>query len=100
MAQTTIEGEAAKSFGRKEKWELLSPFLRKNGSEALSYATLQAGLEYFITPVGYIAYVTVRHPVFARTPKRIAFSNPVCPERDYGQIVREFTATNPNAVFA
>jgi lysylphosphatidylglycerol synthetase-like protein (DUF2156 family) len=100
MGPTIIEGEAAKSLGQKEKWELLSPFLRQHGSEALSYATLQAGLEYFITPAGYIAYITVRHPVFARKPKRIAFSNPVCAEGDYHQIVRDFTAANPNAVFA
>jgi len=95
-----IESDAAKSLGRKEKWNLLSPFLRQHGQEALSYATLQAGLEYFITPAGYIAYTTVRHPVFARKPRRIAFSNPICAERDYEQIVRDFTAENPQAVFA
>jgi len=100
MAERIIEAEAAKSFGRKEKWDLLSPFLQQHGHEALSYATLQAGLEYFITPAGYIAYTTVRHPVFARTPKRIAFSNPVCAEKDFVGIVREFTAVKPNAVFA
>ena len=100
MAERIIEAEAAKSLGRKEKWDLLSPFLRQHGREALAYATLQAGLEYFITSAGYIAYTTVRHPVFARKPKRIAFSNPVCAERSYEQIVREFTAVNTNAVFA
>ena len=100
MAERIIEGEAAKSLGRKEKWDLLSPFLRQHGQEALSYATLQAGLEYFVTPAGYIAYTTVRHPVFARKPKRIAFSNPVCAERDYEPLVRQFMATAPRAVFA
>jgi len=100
MAERIIEGEAAKSLGRKEKWDLLSPFLRQHGREALSYATLQSGLEYFITPAGYIAYTTIRHPVFARKPKRIAFSNPVCAERDYEHIVRDFMAPNRNAVFA
>ncbi len=100
MAEQIIEGEAAKSLGQKEKWDLLSPFLRQHGREALAYATLQSGLEYFITPAGYIAYTTVRHPVFARKPKRIALSNPVCAERDYEQIVRDFMAVKPNAVFA
>jgi lysylphosphatidylglycerol synthetase-like protein (DUF2156 family) len=100
MAETIIEGAAAKSLGRTAKWEMLSPFLRRHGREALSYATLQSGLEYFITPDGYIAYTTVQHPVFARKPKRIAFSNPVCAERDYEKIVRDFTAKNHNAVFA
>lgn len=100
MAERIIEAGEAKSLGRKEKWDLLSPFLRQHGREALSYATLQSGLEYFITPAGYIAYTTVRHPVFARRPRRIAFSDPVCAERDYERIVRDFTASNPNAVFA
>jgi lysylphosphatidylglycerol synthetase-like protein (DUF2156 family) len=100
MAETIIEGEAAKSLGREEKWNLLSPFLRQYGHEALSYATLQSGLEYFITPSGYISYVTVRHPVFARKPKRIAFSNPVCPETSYAQIVQDFMEVDRQAVFA
>ena len=100
MAERIIEAEAARSLGRKEKWDLLSPFLRQHGYEALAYATLQSGLEYFITPAGYIAYTTVHHPVFARKPRRIAFSNPVCAERDYARIVRDFTAANSNAVFA
>ena len=100
MAERIIEGEAAKTLVQKEKWDLLSPFLKRFGHEALAYATLQSGLEYFITPAGYITYITVRHPVFARKPKRIAFSNPICAERDYEQIVREFTAVNKNAVFA
>src|SRR5882762_2249813 len=100
MAETIIEAEAAKSLGRKEKWDLLSPFLRQYGHEALSYATLQSGLEYFTTPAGYIAYTTIRHPVFARKPKRIAFSNPICAERGYERIVRDFMAVKPNAVFA
>jgi lysylphosphatidylglycerol synthetase-like protein (DUF2156 family) len=100
MAETIIEAEAAKNLGRREKWELLSPFLRRHGQEALAYATLQSGLEYFITSAGYIAYTTVRHPVFARKPKRIAFSNPVCAEGDYERIVRDFLAVSPRGVFA
>jgi lysylphosphatidylglycerol synthetase-like protein (DUF2156 family) len=100
MVEKIIEGEAAKSLGKKEKWDLLSPFLQRYGHEALSYATLQHGLEYFITPAGYIAYTTVRHPVFARKPKRIAFSDPVCAVSDYEAIVRDFMAVDRNAVFA
>ena len=99
MAFKIIESAAAQALGQKEKWLLLSPFLRKHGREALSYATLQAGMEYFIDDCGYIAYTTVRHPVFARQPKRIAFSDPVCAPEDYGRIVRNFLSINPRAVF-
>ena len=99
MAFKIIESAAAQALGQKEKWLLLSPFLRKHGREALSYATLQAGMEYFIDDCGYIAYTTVRHPVFARQPKRIAFSDPVCAPEDYERIIRNFLSVNPRAVF-
>ena len=46
MAYRTILGEEAKSLGRQAKWDLLSPFIRQHGREALSYATLQAGMIY------------------------------------------------------
>ena len=99
MTYKIIESAAAQALGQKEKWLLLSPFLRNHGREALSYATLQAGMEYFIDDCGYIAYTTVRHPVFARQPKRIAFSDPVCAPEDYGRIIRNFLSVNPRAVF-
>jgi len=95
-----IEGAAARSFGQNEKWGVLSPFLRQYGREALAYPTLQAGLEYFVDDRGYIAYVTARHPVFARRPKPITFSDPVCAPDDYPEIIGRFLATHPRAVFA
>lgn len=94
-----IDGAEAKSFGQKEKWEMLSPFLREHGGEALAYPTLQAGMEYFIDECGYIAYVTVRHPVFSRNPKPITFSDPVCAPADYLKIIRNFLARHPRSVF-
>jgi len=94
-----IEGAAARTLGQKEKWALLSPFLTQHGSESLAYPTLQAGMEYFIDDCGYIAYVTVRHPVFARAPKQIALSDPVCAEQDYAKIIRHFLEAHPGAVF-
>ena len=95
-----IDGADAKSFGSKEKWELLSRFLKQHGHEALSYPTLQAGMEYFIEDYGYIAYVTVRHPVFARKSKQITFSDPVCATPDYPKIIARFLELHPHAVFA
>jgi lysylphosphatidylglycerol synthetase-like protein (DUF2156 family) len=100
MGIKIIEAEAAKSFGAREKWALLSPFLKQHGREALSYATLQAGLEYFVDDCGYIAYTTVQHPVFARQPKQFAFSDPVCAPDDYARIIRNFLSVHPRAVFA
>ena len=100
MAFKIIEAEAAKGLGQKEKWALLSPFLKAHGREALSYATLQAGMEYFVDDCGYIAYITARHPVFARKPKRITFADPVCAVQDLPRIIGNFLSVNPRAAFA
>lgn len=94
-----IEGAEAQSLRQREKWEMLSPFLKEHGWEALAYPTLQAGMEYFIDDSGYIAYVTARHPVFARTPKKIVLSDPVCARRDYPKIIHHFLSVHPRVVF-
>jgi alpha-beta hydrolase superfamily lysophospholipase len=99
MPYEVVEGEAARAWSAGDKWRRLSPFLRQHGREALSYATLQSGLEYFIGPSGYIAYITVRHPVFARKPRKIAFSDPVCSPGDLPGLLRDFLAVNPRAAF-
>ena len=95
----TISGEAAKNFDAKTKWELLSPFLKQHGREALAYATLQAGMEYFIDETGYVAFTTVQHPVFAPKPKRIVLSDPICARGDIRKIVERFLTDNPRAAF-
>jgi alpha-beta hydrolase superfamily lysophospholipase len=95
----TICGDAAKNFDQQQKWELLSPFLKQHGREALAYATLQAGMEYFIDETGYIAFTTVQHPVFAPKPKRIVLSDPVCARGDIRELVERFLADNPRAAF-
>ncbi len=98
MAYRTILGEEAKALGRQEKWDLLSPLLKQHGREALSYATLQDGMEYFIDDAGFIAFITVTHPVFARKPRRIALADPVCARKDYAAITRNFIADSPSSV--
>jgi alpha-beta hydrolase superfamily lysophospholipase len=94
-----IEGEAAKTLGRKEKWELLSPFLKRYGREPLAYATLQEGMEYFIEESGYIAYTTVQHPVLSPKPRRFTLSEPICAPENLPKIIRSFLADNPRASF-
>jgi pimeloyl-ACP methyl ester carboxylesterase len=99
MKPIVIESGEAKALGRDQKWELLSPFLRQHGGQALSYATLQAGMEYFVTDYGFIAYNTVRHPVFSPRPKRIAFADPVCAAADYPRMIADFLKLDSRAVF-
>jgi len=99
MQTKIIQGAEAKSFGRQEKWTLLSPFLKRYGNQALSYATLQEGMEYFVHPTGYIAFTSVIHPVFARQGRRIVLSEPVCAEEDLPGLVRAFLEFAPRAAF-
>ena len=94
-----IEGEGARRLGHEEKWDLLSPFLKQHGREGIAYATLQEGMEYFITETGYIAYTRVQHPLFARQPKRIAFSDPICAPEDLPNLIRSFLARDRRAAF-
>ena len=81
------------------KWDLLSPFLKQHGQEALAYATLQDGMDYFLDDTGYIAYTSVRHPFLARRPKRITLSDPICAPADLPKIIRNFLSQDPRAVF-
>jgi lysylphosphatidylglycerol synthetase-like protein (DUF2156 family) len=99
MTSRTITGAEAQALGMQEKWALLSPHLRRHGREALAYATLQKGMEYFVDPVGYIAFNTVTHPVFARKPRRIVLSDPVCAPEDLMGLVGRFLTENPRAAF-
>jgi lysylphosphatidylglycerol synthetase-like protein (DUF2156 family) len=99
MAFRIIESDFARTITPGEKWELLSPFLKQHGRAALSYATLQSGMEYFIDDTGYIAYTTAQHPIFSPRPKKITFSDPVCAEEDYPSLIRNFLSVNPRAMF-
>jgi lysylphosphatidylglycerol synthetase-like protein (DUF2156 family) len=98
MATTSLAISPA-ALSRREKWELLSPHLRRHGREALSYATLQGGMEYFVDALGYIAYNTVRHPILARRPRRIVFSDPICDRNDLQILLKRFLADCPFSSF-
>lgn len=95
----SILGNEARTLDPRSKWDLLSRFIRAHGREALSYATLQQGMEYFIHERGYIAFTTAVHPVFARKPKRIVLADPVCAREDVPVIVDAFLREHPFAVF-
>jgi len=100
MGTQIIEGAAAKSLGQTEKWNLLSPFLKHHGREALAYGTLQEGMEYFVDDDGYLAYTSVSHPVFARKTKKIVLSDPICAPENYKRIISHFLEHCPRAAFA
>jgi alpha-beta hydrolase superfamily lysophospholipase len=90
-----IEGAAARNMSLAQKWALLSPVLTAHGHEPLAYATLQAGMEYFIDELGYVAYTTVQHPVLARRPRKITLSEPICAPENLRPLLKKFLAVNP-----
>jgi lysylphosphatidylglycerol synthetase-like protein (DUF2156 family) len=96
----TILGEEARSMGRGEKWALLSPHLKKGGREALAYATLQEGMEYFVDDLGYVAFSSVTHPIFSPKPRRITLSDPVCALEDQPKLIERFLGQFPHSAFA
>lgn len=74
-----------------KKWDILSPYLKLHGSEALSYSTLQNGLHYFfVENVGYIAYIQVNHFILSRKGSIIALTDPVCAKDDYALLTEQF----------
>jgi lysylphosphatidylglycerol synthetase-like protein (DUF2156 family) len=99
MNRRLILGDEAKALSFQDKWALLSPHLKQHGREALSYSTLQQGMEYFLTDLGYIAFVTVRHPVFAPRSKAIVLCDPVCAPLDRRALIQEFLEARPRAAF-
>lgn len=95
----SIVGQEAKNFDPQTKWALLAPFIQKYGTGSLAYATLQQGMEYFVHELGYIAFVTATHPVFAPKPKRIVLTDPMCAAKDMQTVIEAFLKENPRAVF-
>ncbi len=95
-----ILGADAKNLSREEKWKLLSPHFLRHGREALAFATLQQGMEYFVHELGYIAFTSVTHPVFARKVKRIVLSDPICAVENLRPLMEAFVRENPSTVFA
>lgn len=95
----SILGPESLQLTLEQKWNLLSPHLTQHGREALSYATLQAGMEYFVHDRGYLSFTTALHPVFARKPKRIVLADPVCAAEDLRTLIMDFLKVHPAAVF-
>ena len=84
----------------QNKFEILSPYLRRHGNSSMSYATLQDGLSYFLVEdIGYISFVYVKHFVFARRGMHIIFGNPVCDKNNYKLMIELFLSKCPHICF-
>ncbi len=100
MGARWICGDEAKALGKDAKLDLLFPYLKSHGSGCMAYSTLQEGMEYFILEgVGYIAFHTIRHPVFAPSGKRFVLGDPMAATGSFKQIAGEFLKDGKTSIF-
>jgi lysylphosphatidylglycerol synthetase-like protein (DUF2156 family) len=100
MGYRLIEGAEARALSPKDKWDMLSPYLLRNGADCMSYSSLQEGMEYFIDDgVGYIAFSTLRHPLLSRNGRRFILGDPIAPASEYGRILADFLSDGRDAIF-
>lgn len=90
----------ASNISQEHKWQLLSKFLQAYGSEGYAYATLQAGLSYYVTDDGYIAFIELPRNPLCWNKHVLVFSNPVCAPENWERLVRAFTKDFPLATFS
>ncbi len=98
MTRIIINGNET-TLDSRLKWDVLSPHLRKYGKGAFSYATLQDGMKYFLDETGYIAFVSLHHPVFAPFGRSIILGDPICSHKDNKLLIGKFLENYPRAVF-
>ncbi len=98
--QKSWDGTEANALTTAEKWKIFSPFLKQHGHEALAYASLQHGMEYYLDDtLGYLAYTSVRHPVCAVRGKKIVVADPICAADDIERLVKKFLSIHRKLVF-
>lgn len=56
-------------------------------------------MEYFVHELGYVAFITTTHPVFARKPKAIVLTDPVCAPENLAALLKVFLEQYPAAAF-
>lgn len=80
--------------------ERVRPYLLAHGGHCLSHSTLQKGMDFFfMEDVGYLSFFIARHPILARTPRRIVISNPVAAPGDHERLARAFLEQEKNPIF-
>ena len=76
------------------------PYLRKYGTNSMSYSGLQSELRHFVLDnVGYIAYLPFKNLFWSLRGHRIIISDPVCDPKHYQQILKAFLEETPRAIF-
>ncbi len=78
----------------------LIPYLEKYGSHCMAYTSLEPTMEYFVIDgVGYIAFISYKHWLWARQERKIVLADPVCDKKHYKNIITLFIKKYPNTIF-
>ncbi len=82
------------------KKEELLPYLKKYGTHSMAYTSLEPEMEYFIVDgLGYIAYISFKHWLWARDERKIVLADPLCVPENYQKIIQLFLTKYPNVIF-
>lgn len=74
-----------------EEHERLQRYLRQHGRSCMAYSTLQPGLDYFVHErLGYLAYLSFRHWLFAPRGLRVVLGDPVAAVDDYAALLDSY----------
>ena len=76
------------------------PYLEKYGRHCMAYTSLEPSLEYFLLDgLGYIAFKRFKHWFWAFQERIIVLADPVCAAEDTLELLNQFLANYPNAIF-
>lgn len=71
----------------------LWPFLRRHGSGAMAYSSLQPGAAHFVhEQLGYLAYLPIRHPLYAPRGMNVVIGEPIAAKADFGPLLDAYLA--------
>ncbi len=66
----------------------------------MAYTSLEPQMEYFIIEdVGYIAYISFKHWLFAWKERKVVLADPICDPQNYQSIISAFIKKYPNVIF-
>lgn len=83
-----------------EKQQKLDIYLKQYGQCCVAYSGLQSGLEYYVKEeVGYIAYLSFQHWLFAWKGRKIVLANPVCADNDLLMLTQCFLNDYEHVIF-
>ncbi len=71
----------------------LWPWLKRHGSSAIAYSSLQPGAVQFIhEQLGYLAYIPVRHPLYAPRGMHVVIGEPIAAKADFAALLDAYLA--------